>query len=67
MNKEKIDRINQLAHKAKSEGLSQEEIRERDLLRKEYVEAIKANLRASCENIYIVDEAGRKTKLQKKH
>lgn len=54
--KEKIDRINQLAHKAKTpEGLTPEEIEERNLLRREYIDAFKANLRAQLENIEFVD------------
>ena len=55
--KEKIDRINELAHKAKSdEGLTPEEEKERAILRREYIDAFKANLRAKLENIKIVDD-----------
>ena len=53
---DKIDRINELARKAKSEGLTDEEIVERDLLRREYIEAFKENLRAQLENIKFVDK-----------
>ena len=54
--KEKIDRINELAHKAKTEeGLTPEEEKERAILRREYIDAFKANLRAQLENIKIVD------------
>ena len=53
---EKIDRINELAHKAKTEeGLTDEEKLERALLREEYVAAFKENLRAQLENIEFVD------------
>lgn len=53
---EKIDRINELAHKAKTEeGLTEEEKLERALLREEYVAAFKENLRAQLENIEFVD------------
>ncbi|MBP9987883.1 MAG: DUF896 domain-containing protein, partial [Ruminococcus sp.] len=39
MEQSRIDRINELARKAKSTGLTDEEIKERDILRKEYIEA----------------------------
>lgn len=51
MKQEKIDRINELARKAKAEGLTQEETEERAILRREYVEAVKANLRVQLEAI----------------
>ena len=61
--KEKVDRINQLAHKAKTpEGLTPEEVEERDKLRREYIDAFKANLRAQLENIEFVDPDGIKPK-----
>lgn len=66
MKPEKIARINELAHKAKAEGLTEEEIRERDLLRREYIDSVKANLVSHLENTRIVDEKGRKRPLRKK-
>ena len=63
----KIQRINELAKKAKSpEGLTEAEVQERALLRREYVEAVKASLRAQLDNTYIVDEQGNKRKLEPK-
>lgn len=53
--KEKIDRINELAHKAKSAGLTEEERMERDALRKEYIAAFRANLKTQLDRIEIVD------------
>ena len=53
---DKIDRINALAKKAKEEGLTPEEIAERDVLRQEYIAAFRENLRAQLENIKFVDE-----------
>ena len=41
MEVEKIDRINALAHKAKSVGLTEEEKKERELLRKEYIASVR--------------------------
>ena len=54
--KEKINRINELAKKAKSVGLTVEEAEERALLRREYIDAFKADLRLKLERIEFVDE-----------
>lgn len=62
---ETIRRINELAKKAKTEGLTAEEISERDALRKEYIAAVKRNLTAQLDNTYLVDEQGNKRKLKK--
>ena len=61
-----IARINELAQKAKAEGLTPEELTERDKLRRIYIDAVKANLTGSLDNTYIVDEKGNKTPLKKK-
>ena len=51
----KIDRINALAHKQKSVGLTEEEKVEQAKLRREYLDAIKGNLRARLNSIDIKD------------
>lgn len=61
-----IARINALAKKAKTEGLTPEEIQERDKLRRIYIDAVKASLVGQLENTYLVDEKGNKTKIKKK-
>ncbi len=66
MDEKKIARINELAHKAKAEGLTAEETEERDALRQEYLNAVMANARSVLENTYIVDEQGNKRKLKGK-
>lgn len=66
MKQERIDRINELARKAKAEGLTPEETRERDLLRREYIDAVKASLVGHLDNTWIVDEKGNKRPLPKK-
>lgn len=67
MEKEKIDRINELAKKAKTPvGLTDEEIAEQKILRQEYINSFKANLIAQLENTYVVDEKGNKRKLGRK-
>ncbi len=66
MKQEHIDRINELARKAKTEGLTPEETEERDCLRKAYIADFRKSLEAHLENTYVVDAKGNKTKLQKK-
>ena len=61
-----IRRINELAAKAKAEGLTPEEIVERDQLRREYIAAVRRNLTAQLDNTYVVDEHGVKRPLRKK-
>ncbi len=53
MEKAKIDRINALAKKAREEGLTDDEIVERDALRKEYLAAVRANLKSTLDSIEI--------------
>ena len=66
MEKSRVDRINELAHKAKTEGLTEEETIERDRLRQEYLAAFRQNLRAQLDNTYIVDDHGNKRQLPPK-
>ena len=66
MEQHKIDRINELARKHKSAGLTDEEIREREVLRREYIDSVKRSLQGQLDRTYIVDEQGHKTKLRKK-
>lgn len=61
-----IARINELARKAKAEGLSQEELAERDKLRRIYIDSVKANLVGHLENTTIVRPDGTKEKVTKK-
>ena len=58
MTKEKIDRINELARKKKSVGLTEAELEEQALLRREYIESYKQSLVAQLENTYIVEPDG---------
>lgn len=67
MEQKRIDRINELARKAKTtEGLTPEELEERAILRREYVDAFKASLQIHLESIVVVDEQGNRSKLKKK-
>ncbi len=54
--KEHIDRINELAAIAKIRELTEEELEERTILRRAYIDAIKGSLRAHLESIEIVEE-----------
>ncbi len=63
MEQKKIDRINELARKQKSEGLTEEEKAEQHILRREYIESFKQSLVSQLDTIYIVDEKGNKKKL----
>lgn len=62
-----IAKINLLAAKAKTpEGLTPEEIAQRDQLRRIYIDNIKASLVGHLENTYIVDPDGTKHRVEKK-
>lgn len=63
---EVIARINVLARKAKTQGLTQEELAERDRLRRIYIDSVKANLVGQLENTYIVGPDGKKKRLEHK-
>ncbi len=66
LTQEKIDRINALARKQKSEGLTDEEKAEQAALRREYIEGYKRSLVSQLENTYIVEPDGSKRKITKK-
>ena len=61
-----IARFNELAKKAKTEGLTPEETAERDKLRRIYIDSVKANLIGQLDNTYIVDSKGNKIALNMK-
>ena len=63
---EVIARINELARKAKTTGLTSEELQERDKLRRIYIDSVKANLVGQLENTYILRPDGTKEKVEKK-
>ena len=66
MTQEKIDRINELARKKKSVGLSEVELKEQAALRREYIDGFKASLISQLENTYIVEPDGTKRKVAPK-
>ena len=66
MTNEKIARINELAHKSKTTGLTEAEKAEQQALRREYLDDIKASLRAQLNNPSIQEPDGTIHKLAKK-
>ncbi len=66
MTPEKINRINELAHKSKAVGLTDDEKNEQAVLRREYIDSFKASLIGQLENTYIIDKNGNKRKVEKK-
>ena len=67
MEQKKIDRINELARKAKTpQGLTPEELAERDALRREYIAAYRASLTAQLDHTYIQYPDGTRRRLTKR-
>lgn len=62
MEESKLSRINELYHKSQKEGLTEEEKEEQAILRKEYVAAIRNNLRGTLEKVSFVNPDGSITK-----
>lgn len=63
---ELIKRINELAKKSKTEGLTAEEKEEQAVLRGKYIAAFRQGMENTLSNVYIVDEKGNKKKVEKK-
>ncbi len=66
MDKKKIERINALSKKARSEGLTEEEKKEREDLRREYIESFRLSLKSQLDSTYIQKEDGSLEKLKMK-
>jgi len=68
MEQKKIDRINELARKSKTpEGLTEAEKAEQAVLRREYIDSVKASLVGHLENTTIVRPDGSKEKVTRKN
>lgn len=67
MLEEKIKRINELYRKSKAEGLTEEELMEQKVLRAEYIDAFKRNLRSQLDNIDIQEKDGSIVNLGEKY
>ena len=66
INEADIKRINELYHKSRAEGLTDEEKAEQKKLREDYVAAIKGNIRSQLENIKVVAENGNDIPLKRR-
>lgn len=66
MDEKKIARINELYHKSKAEGLTEEELKEQQILRREYIDSFRMNLRSQLDNISIQEKDGTITNLGEK-
>ena len=67
MDELQIQRINELARKSKAEGLTTAEKEEQASLRREYIEAIRMNLRGQLINIEVKEKDGSITNLGEKY
>jgi uncharacterized protein YnzC (UPF0291/DUF896 family) len=67
MDEKTIERINELARKSKAEGLTDAEREEQALLRKQFIEAFRRNLRSQLDNIDIKEADGSITNLGEKY
>ena len=67
MDEKKIARINELYKKSKAEGLTEAEAAEQAVLRKEYIESFRRNLRSQLDNIDIKEADGSITNLGEKY
>lgn len=67
MDDKKLARINALARKSKAEGLTEAEKTEQAELRREYIEAVRANLRGQLNNIDVIGRDGKIQNLGEKY
>ena len=66
MDHKDIERINELARKKKTVGLTESEVAEQQRLRRQYLDEFTANMKGTLDNVYIEREDGSYEKLQKK-
>ncbi len=60
-----LKRINELAHKNKNEGLTEEETKERARLRKQYLKNFREAMRSNIEMMRIYDDNGKEVTPEK--
>ncbi len=64
MTEQEIKRINELYHKSKAEGLTEEEKAEQAGLRSRYLQAIRKNLKENLKNVRILEPDGTVTDMK---
>ncbi len=67
MNDDTIKRMNELYHKSKAEGLSEDEKKEQTEIRSEYIASVRNNLRGQLDQISIQNDDGSVTNLGQKY
>lgn len=69
LKKEKIDRINHLAKKSRGEGLTDEEKKEQEQLRKEYIEKFREHFKGHLNRVKFVEDLSEEelAKIQKEN
>lgn len=65
LSKEKLERINLLAKKAKNEGLSDKEKEEQKRLREEYLTNVRRSFKNQLKTMTVIDPAGNDVTPQK--
>lgn len=66
MEKKDIERINELARKKKTVGLTEGEVQEQQRLRQIYLQEFRENMKATLDQVYIERDDGSYEKLRKK-
>lgn len=66
MTEELLNRINELARKSRTEGLTEQEKAEQAELRQQYIKGFRQGFENTMNNVYIMDKDGNKKKVEKK-
>ena len=66
MTKEQVERINELARTSRERALTPEELEEQRILRRQYIDEFKANVKATLDNTYIQEPDGTKRPLRQR-
>lgn len=67
MNEKNLSRINELARKSKAEGLTEAEKLEQADLRRDYIAAVRRNLRGQLDHIDVIEKDGSVVNLGEKY